>query len=343
MRLNLPCLGRQLSALVLLRTLLQVSRTGPIFKSISLMSDIYAMNIRTFDLNLLRALHALLETGSVSRAARRLNLTQPATSAALSRLRHALSDALLIREGNRMSMSPLAERLLPRVRLLMADIEETLRDDRFDPRASERAFRIAATDDAIEIIVAPLIAHIRAAAPRVLLEIVSPSEEVGRDLAAGKIDVAIAAEWWLRHVRNRERLFNDRYVGMSRDRRGLTLEEYTSADHVLVAPHGHKPGVVDVALRRQRLVRRVALTVPDFASAARVVSMGGVIATMPSRIARHYAAHYPLLLFEPPLPGLVISLAAHARSMSDPAIAWLVALMKAKGEESPAKATRRPQ
>jgi LysR family transcriptional regulator, nod-box dependent transcriptional activator len=307
------------------------------------MSNIHRTNIRAFDLNLLRALHALLETGSVSGAAQLLNLTQPATSAALSRLRYALGDALLIRQGNRMSMSPLAERLLPRVRRLMVEIEETLSDDRFDPRTSERAFRIAATDDAIEIIVTPLIERVRAAAPKVLLEIVSLSEEVGRDLATGKVDVAIAADWWMRRVRSRERLFNDRYVGMSRDRRRLTLEEYANADHILVAPHGHKPGVVDGALRQQGLARRVIVTVPDFASAARIVSTGGVIATMPSRIARHYAEHYPLLLFQPPLPlpELVISLAAHARSTSDPAVAWLVALIKAQAEQASAEAKRR--
>src|SRR5262249_22379966 len=150
-------------------------------------------------------------------------------------------------------------------------------------------------------------------------------------------------EWWLRHVRNRERLFNDRYVGMCRDRRRFTLREYARADHILVAPHGHKPGVVDAALRRHGLSRRIVLTVPDFATAARVVSTGGVIATMPSRIATHYMAHYPLHLFEPPLPlpELVISLGTHARSMSDPAIAWLVTLIKAQAERSPAVVKRR--
>jgi len=95
------------------------------------MSGIDQVNIRTFDLNLLRALHALLENSNVSAAARQLNLSQPATSAALSRLRHALGDVLLVRDGNCMSLSPRAERL--RVRLLMTEIELALRDDRFDP------------------------------------------------------------------------------------------------------------------------------------------------------------------------------------------------------------------
>src|SRR5262249_46368427 len=94
------------------------------------MGGIGLVNIRTFDLNLLRALHALLENGNVSAAARQLNLSQPATSAALSRLRHALGDVLLVRDGNRMSLSPRAERLLPRVQLLMSEIELALRTSR---------------------------------------------------------------------------------------------------------------------------------------------------------------------------------------------------------------------
>src|ERR1700757_5093305 len=103
------------------------------------MGDIDLVNIRTFDLNLLRTLHALLENCNVSAAARQLNLSQPATSAALSRLRHALGDVLLVRDGNRKSPTPRAERLLPRVRLLMSEVELALRDDRFDPVTSERA------------------------------------------------------------------------------------------------------------------------------------------------------------------------------------------------------------
>jgi DNA-binding transcriptional LysR family regulator len=129
------------------------------------MGGIDLVNIKTFDLNLLRALHALLENCNVSAAARQLNLSQPATSAALSRLRHALGDVLLVRDGNRMSLSPRAERLLPRVGLVMTEIELALRDDLFDPTTSERTFRIAATDDAIEIIVTPLIERLRIAAP----------------------------------------------------------------------------------------------------------------------------------------------------------------------------------
>jgi DNA-binding transcriptional LysR family regulator len=219
------------------------------------MGGIDLVNIKTFDLNLLRALHALLENCNVSAAARQLNLSQPATSAALSRLRRA-----------RMSLSPRAERLLPRVRLLMTEIELALRDDRFDPTTSERTFRIAAIDDAIEIIVTPLIERLRIAAPGILMDIVGVAEDVAGDLAASKIDVAIAAGWWLRHARNREPLLRDRYVGISGNKKRFDLAAYASAQHVLVAPHGRNPGVVDSALRKIGMTRKVAITVPNFAT-----------------------------------------------------------------------------
>ena len=290
------------------------------------MGGIDLVNIKTFDLNLLRALHALLENCNVSAAARQLNLSQPATSAALSRLRHALGDVLLVRDGNRMSLSPRAERLLPRVRHLMTEIDLALRDDRFDPTASERVFRIAATDDAIEIIVTPLIERLRIAAPGILMDIVGVAEDVAGDLAAGKIDVAIAAGWWLRNARNREPLLRDRYVGISGNKKRFDLAAYAGAQHVLVAPHGRNPGVVDSALHKIGMTRKVVIIVPDFASAARLVATGSMIATMPSRIAVHYSKHYRINVFELPLrlPELDIAVAFHPRAMSDPAIIWLM-------------------
>jgi DNA-binding transcriptional LysR family regulator len=290
------------------------------------MGVIGLVNIRSFDLNLLRALHALLENCNVSAAARQLNLSQPATSAALSRLRQALGDVLLVRDGNRMSLSPRAERLLPRVRLVMTEIELALRDDLFDPTTSERTFRIAATDDAIEIIVTTLVERLRVAAPRILMDIVGVAEDVASDLAASKIDVAIAAGWYLRYARNREPLLRDRYVGISGGRKRFDLANYAGAEHVLVAPHGRNPGVVDIALRKIGMTRKVAITVPDFGSAARLVATGSMIATMPSRIAVHYSKHYRLNVFELPvqLPELDIAVASHPRAMSDPAIIWLM-------------------
>ena len=162
--------------------------------------------------------------------------------------------------------------------------------------------------------------------PGILMDIVGVAEDVAGDLAANKIDIAIAAGWWLRHARNREPLLRDRYVGISGNKKRFDLANYAGAQHVLVAPHGRNPGVVDSALRKIGMTRKVAITVPDFASAARLVATGSMIATVPSRIAVHYSKHYRLNVFELPLqvPELDIAMAFHPRAMSDPAIIWLM-------------------
>lgn len=296
------------------------------------------MNMRTFDLNLLRALHALLEHRNVSMAARQLNLTQPAVSAALSRLRRALDDALLVREGNTMVLSHRAERMLPKLRLLMSEIEQTLQEQVFEPATTTRTFRLAATDDAIEIILAPTIAGLHDSAPGVSLDIVGVSETVDHDLLEGRVDLVVTAEWWLRHVSSREHLFSDEYMGLSAHKSKYSLAKYMEAEHVLVAPHGRKPGVVDQALRKVKGSRRVTVTVPDFGSAARLVASSGLIATMPSKIAAHYAHYYSLHVFKPQLdlPDLTVAMAVSRRALSDPAVAWLMQQIR----ESAAALTR---
>jgi DNA-binding transcriptional LysR family regulator len=289
------------------------------------MRRIQAMNIAAFDLNLLKVLDAVLATGSVSAASRLVGLSQPATSAALARLRAGLGDPLLVRHGNRMVLSPRAERLVARVRAVMREIEQVLAEEAFDPATTRRAFRIAATDDIMEAVIASLFISLRASAPAARIDVVAVSDRVEDDLAMGKVDLAIAADWWLRRVRKRDRILRDRYVGLKRGPGRMGLAAFVSHDHVLVAPHGRKPGVVDAALAKLGRERNVAITVPDFASAARVVAASALIVTMPSVIAAHYSRAYGLHRFPLPvrLPSLDFAMAADPRSMSDAGVAWL--------------------
>ena len=172
--------------------------------------------------------------------------------------------------------------------------------------------------------ITPLIERLRLAAPGILMDIVGVAEDVAGDLAASKIDVAITAGWWLRHARNREPL------------RGIDTSAFPATRNASISRpmpvpsmfwwHRRNPGVVDSALRKIGMTRKVAITVPDFVSAARLVATGSMIATMPSRIAVHYSKHYRLNVFEVPLqlPELDIAMAFHPRAMSDPAIIWLM-------------------
>src|SRR3954463_15435512 len=130
--------------------------------------------LKHFDLNLLRVFDALLVARSVSGAALRLNLSQPATSAALGRMRTALSDPLLVRSGNRMRATALAEELHPRVERILEDVRDALgATAKFDPGVTPRRFRIGANDYASAALLAPLVQRLHAAAPHAALEVIS--------------------------------------------------------------------------------------------------------------------------------------------------------------------------
>ena len=178
-------------------------------KSIDLIMDIHLVNLRTFDLNLLRVLDAVLDEPQVSSAARRLNLSQPATSAALARLRNALGDPLLVRARNQMVPSALAEELRPKVRQLLAEIEQTLRPPAdFSPANSERSFRIAANDYAVTAVLSPLLERLQQYAPRVTLEILPLEDDFDKRLAEDNYDLAVRDRWSMRSWRRLETSFS---------------------------------------------------------------------------------------------------------------------------------------
>jgi DNA-binding transcriptional LysR family regulator len=157
------------------------------------------VNLRTLDLNLLRVLDVLLSELQVSAAARRLNLSQPATSAALARLRRALDDPLLVRVGNQMTPTPWAEELRPKVRQVLADIEQALcQRTEFDPAVSDRTFRLAANDHAVTAVLSPLAQRLRRLSPRATLEILPLEDDFERRLANDDYDIAIRDRWSLR-------------------------------------------------------------------------------------------------------------------------------------------------
>jgi DNA-binding transcriptional LysR family regulator len=289
------------------------------------------MNLRTFDLNLLRVLDALLDEPQVSAAARRLNLSQPATSAALARLRDAFADPLLVRLGNRMALTALAEALRPKVRRVVAEIEQTLRAPaNFNPATSERSFRIAANDYAVTAVLSPLLEQLQRAAPRLTLEVLPFEDDFDRRLAEDQYDLAVRDRWSVRTWRHLETLFREDYVCIARRdhprlSRKPTLAEFLAEGHVLIAPSGRAPGVVDKALQRQKRQRHVAVTLPHFLAAPAVAARTDYVMTIARRVALQLVQVYKLRLFPPPLRlnGFDVVMAWHPRSEADPAINWL--------------------
>ncbi len=289
------------------------------------------MNLRTFDLNLLRVLDTLLDEPQVSAAARRLNLSQPATSAALARLREAFADPLLVRVGNRMRLTALAEALRPKVRRVIADIEQTLRGPAdFDPATSERAFRIAANDYAVTAVLSPLLQQLQRSAPSVTVEVLPFEDDFDRRLAEDKYDLAIRDRWSMRSWRHLETLFREDYVCIARQNHPRlsqkpTLDQFLAEGHVLIAPPGRPPGVVDKVLARQNRKRRVAVTLPHFLAAPAVIAQTDYVMTIARRIALQAAQVHKLRVFAPPmrLHGFDVVIAWHPRSEADAGINWL--------------------
>src|SRR3954469_18089850 len=142
------------------------------FQSIQDMISIRLMNLAALDLNLLVALDALLLEGSVSRAAMRIGLSQPAASHALQRLRDLLGDPLLVRVGSRMELTPRAQELRGPLAQALDQVSGLFIPDDFDAARSERHFRLMMPDLAVELLVPPMMQKVTRLAPNVRLNIV---------------------------------------------------------------------------------------------------------------------------------------------------------------------------
>jgi DNA-binding transcriptional LysR family regulator len=303
--------------------------------------DYREMNLESFDLNLLRVLDALLVARSVSGAARRLDLSQPATSAALARLRHALADPLLVRSGNQMVTTPLAEELRPRVARVLEEIGQTLNAAAtFDAATTRRRFRIGANDYTALVLLGPLVARLRQLAPHAILEILPCdgmlNAGVEAALATRELDVAITDRWSLRGIRTAEEIFQETFVSIaradhSRLGRRVTLDQFLAEDHALISPRGVAPGNLDHALEALGRSRRVALTVPHYVVAPMIVAHTDLIMTLPRRIAESFARAHRLRTFAPPvkLDGFDVVMAFHPRAHAEPQIQWLKSLIHA--------------
>ena len=295
-----------------------------------------SVNLEQFDLNLLRVFDALLVTRSVSGAALRLGLSQPATSAALGRMRDALHDLILVRRGNRMQATALAEELHPRVERILGDISEALgATAKFEPATTTRRFRIGANDYASAALLAPLSQRLLASAPHAALEVFACDTAPELSLATRETDLIIADRWSVRGIRTVESLFHETFISIARVdhprlSRRPTLEEFLAADHALLSPRGILPGVLDAALEKVGRARRVALTLPHYLAAPGIIAHTDLIMTLPRGVVLH-AGTAGLRTFAPPLatPGFDVVMAFHQRAWAEPAVEWLMQQVRA--------------
>lgn len=287
------------------------------------------------DLNLMLPLKVLLEEGNVTRAGQRLDLSQPAMSAALARLRRRFDDELLVRSGRDYELTPLARDLLPEVQHAVRLMARALQlEDEFDPATSRRSFRMAMSDYAIAVVHEPLVRLISAAAPGVRLVI----EHFGPDVrSSGRalLDYdALVAPLGFGFPGESRPLWRDRMVLMaarenSRLRDGtLTVGDLAALPHA-VASFG--TGILtpaDRAFGELGIDRRVVLQVAGFLPLPFVIAGTDMVALVPERLARiHLTTHSRVVLVEPPFDEVVLAEGYwYARDrLSDPAHRWFFA------------------
>src|SRR6184192_1026959 len=287
------------------------------------------MNVRDVDLNLLRVFDAVLAERGVTRAAVRLGLTQPAVSNALARLRGVFGDALFVRTPAGMEATPFARGVAEPVRQALALLDSALaHGPGFDPGSATRALRFYMSDLGQIEFLPPLIERAQRAAPGVRLEAVALEvEDIGDALASGALDLAVGFLPGLGPPVRRRALFRDPYRCLMRADhpiRTLTKRKFLGASHALVTYRGgHR--VVEEALERAGLARRIALRLPHFTVVPMVLERTDLICTLPARVARVFERRGKLKSLPPPVPIPVADVAVHwhERFEADPGNRWL--------------------
>jgi DNA-binding transcriptional LysR family regulator len=308
------------------------------------------MKLSGMDLNLLLAFDVLATEGSVTKAAAKLNISQPAMSGALARLRQRFDDPLFVRVGRQMRPTPRARQLARPIAAALATLREALEpSERFRPEDSARTFLVSATDYVEALLLGPLITALRRVAPNVCVRTVRPQQAFAAPedaLRAGEIDLAIglfAAAMRPQPDLLSKPLYRDRMVavvrtGHPRVGRKLSLELFLSLPQIRVTyPSEARSGLVDVVLAGLGRERDAALTVASLMPVPAIVAQSDLLGFAPERLAREWARARPLKILEAPipLPDLPLTMAWHESRHGDPAQAWFRDVIAREFSEEP--------
>lgn len=286
-------------------------------------------DIRTLDLNLLKALDALLDERNVTRAAERLGLTQPAVSGMLTRLRESFDDPLFVRTQRGIVPTLRATQLAGAVKQVLGDIEALLQPVEFDPAKADFTMTLAATDYALQVVAVPFLAELRRRSPgiRVAIRPMDDAQAQGQ-FERGDIDLALMTPEAAPPDLHARRLFDESYACALRSdhphARGasLTLDRFCTLDHALVSYSGDRFwGVTDDALTKLGRKRRVVLTVTSFMVLAGILRTTDLAAVTPRRLVEGVDG---LAVFDPPvnIPGFTKLAVWHERTHCDPGHRW---------------------
>lgn len=292
-----------------------------------------APDSNNFDLNLVRLFVAVFETGSVSRAALRIGITQPSISYGLGRLRREVGDPLFVRSANTMTPTPMAHQLYRQFRDALTAVESAMEGTvAFDALTSHRTFRVAMSDVGAICLVPHLLAALREQAPHATLEVVQvPVKDLMDEMARGHLDAAIGNLPIVHASARSELLFPERYVCLLAANhpriRGstLSLEQFLAERHVVVASPFSVHQNVEELLAERGVRRQAALRIASFTILPAIIGASDLLVTLPSALGKVFRRFDALRCLElpAPLPRFEIRVLWHARQQSNPANAWL--------------------
>jgi len=292
------------------------------------------------DLHLIRVLHTVLTERSVSRAALKLGMYQPAVSASLKRLRELAGDPLLVRSGAGMVPTDAGLRMIEPSASILRAAEVLFSDARgFDPQTSAHVFRIAAADYLDPEFLPELVAQVKHQAPASGIEIhpLTAAADYHAQLANGDVDVVVGN--WLKPPQELHlaKLFSDEIVCLVSNehpaaKRGWTTDSWLASEHIAPTPtHPGARGVIDEYLEEQGLARNITARCPHFGLLPRMVASSLLVLTTGRQFCERYPGHLPVRILPCPVPfpALVYYQLWHERTHTSAAARWLRERVKA--------------
>lgn len=300
------------------------------------------MKVNRIDLNLLVYLDALLRERNVTQAANQLNLSQPAMSNGLRRLRELFNDPLLVRTSEGMTPTERALELEPLVREVLSKIDQAVQPrGEFEAGTAQRVFRIMASDYAESTLFPSVLGKLRTLAPGLTLDIMTPSDVSFLDVERGKVDMVINRFDSMPQSFHQIHLWDDSFTCVLSPENPVlndfTLENYLQANHVWVSKTGMGVGVgvdpsdvqrlgwVDAALNRLGKKRQIRVFTRHYQAAMTLAEQNDLIVTLPTRAAQLKLNNPRVVLREPPLeiPPLELKMAWSPLLQHNPANKWL--------------------
>jgi len=290
------------------------------------------MDIRSLDLNLLVVFDAMLKHQNVTKAAEAIKLSQPAMSAAISRLRTLFDDPLFVRTVAGMAPTPKAQALSPSIRMVVQTIQtDILQPKSFDPSRSDRTFTLVTPDIAEVNFLPRLLSTLAEKSPHISLKTLAmPREAAANSLEAGSAEMAIGYFPDLHKAGFfQQKLISSSHVCLIRKKhpdvgQKLTLSQFANASHAVVKPDGREH-VFEQFLQSKNIKRRVVVELSHFMSLLPIIETSNLIATVPKDLADFFVQHGEVRYVPTPMksPIIDVHLFWHQRFHKDSAHIWL--------------------